>query len=162
MPTLKKVAIITGTVVVVVSLGGWIIGRQLVAQGSPIPDTIGVNEGQFASCPDSPNCVSTQTDSAEHSLNPIAYTAPLNETHTQLLEIVNSLPRTEVSMVTSNYIHAVSRSQMFGFVDDTEIYIDDEAKLIHIRAAARMGYSDMGVNRQRAEEIFQQFEASGQ
>jgi uncharacterized protein (DUF1499 family) len=37
------------------------------------------------------------------------------------------------------------------FVDDLEIRIDSTQKVIHIRSASRVGYSDMGVNRKRTE-----------
>jgi uncharacterized protein (DUF1499 family) len=42
---------------------------------------------------------------------------------------------------------------MFGFVDDFECLIDRNAGLIHVRSGARVGYSDMNVNRERVESI---------
>jgi uncharacterized protein (DUF1499 family) len=34
-----------------------------------------------------------------------------------------------------------------------EFHFDDQAQLIHVRSASRVGYSDMGVNRRRIEAI---------
>ena len=51
------------------------------------------------------------------------------------------------------YIHAEFTSALFRFVDDTEFYIDDDRKIVHVRSAARLGYSDFGVNRKRIETI---------
>jgi uncharacterized protein (DUF1499 family) len=39
------------------------------------------------------------------------------------------------------------------FVDDVEFLFDDTNKKIHVRSASRVGYSDMGVNRKRVEEL---------
>jgi uncharacterized protein (DUF1499 family) len=44
-------------------------------------------------------------------------------------------------------------SQLMRFVDDVEFYLDDQTKKIQVRSAARLGESDLGVNRQRIEEI---------
>ena len=49
---------------------------------------------------------------------------------------------------------------VFGFPDDVEFLFDDEKKVIHFRAAARLGYFDMVVNRKRMEKISMQFEKS--
>jgi uncharacterized protein (DUF1499 family) len=40
-----------------------------------------------------------------------------------------------------------------GFVDDTEFYFPPDEAIIHVRAAARLGESDLGVNRRRLEQI---------
>ena len=46
-----------------------------------------------------------------------------------------------------------------GFVDDVEFYVDPEAKIIQVRSASRLGESDLGVNRQRIEDIRTKFNA---
>jgi len=43
------------------------------------------------------------------------------------------------------------------FVDDGEFLLDRAKKLIHVRSASRRGYSDLGKNRSRLEEIRRQF-----
>ena len=40
-----------------------------------------------------------------------------------------------------------------GFVDDVEFLLDEDAKVIHVRSASRLGESDLGVNRKRIETI---------
>jgi len=42
---------------------------------------------------------------------------------------------------------------LLGFVDDLEFCLDDQNKTIHVRSASRLGYSDLGKNRQRVEQI---------
>jgi uncharacterized protein (DUF1499 family) len=56
-----------------------------------------------------------------------------------------------------DYIHAVFRSRVFGFPDDVEFLLDEESKQIHFRAAARLGQSDLGVNRARMQSISDAF-----
>jgi uncharacterized protein (DUF1499 family) len=55
-----------------------------------------------------------------------------------------------------NYIRAEFVSKIFRFVDDVEFYFPDKKSkelLIHVRSASRVGYSDLGVNRMRIEQI---------
>jgi uncharacterized protein (DUF1499 family) len=40
-----------------------------------------------------------------------------------------------------------------GFVDDLELYADPDHLAIEVRSASRLGESDLGVNRQRAETL---------
>ena len=48
-------------------------------------------------------------------------------------------------------------SKIFGFVDDVEFYLN-EPGVIHFRSASRIGYSDLGVNRERMETIRNTFQ----
>ena len=43
------------------------------------------------------------------------------------------------------------------FVDDAEFLLDPVNRVIHVRSASRLGYSDLGKNRSRMEEIRRQF-----
>jgi len=72
---------------------------------------------------------------------------------TRLLAIVRSLPRTDVVTRTESYLHVEFTSFLFRFVDDVEFLVDDNAKVIHVRSASRLGKSDLGVNGQRIEKI---------
>jgi uncharacterized protein (DUF1499 family) len=40
-----------------------------------------------------------------------------------------------------------------GFVDDGEFALERQARVIHVRSASRVGYSDLGKNRGRVEEL---------
>jgi uncharacterized protein (DUF1499 family) len=122
------------------------------------PDNLGINQGQLAPCPDSPNCVSTQAEDATHRMEPISYVGSREAAQATILEILNEMERTEVVVDDPGYLRAEARSRIFGFVDDVELYFDDENKQIHFRSAARLGRSDMGVNRQRMEQITEAFE----
>ncbi len=81
------------------------------------------------------------------------YNTTLKEAKLKILDIIKSLKRTRIINETENYIHAEVRTRTFKFVDDVEFYFDDTEKIIHFRSAARVGWSDMGVNRKRMENI---------
>lgn len=62
-------------------------------------------------------------------------------------------PRTKIIAQTDNYLHAECSSAVFGFVDDLELHLRPEQNLIAVRSAARLGRSDLGVNRRRVENL---------
>lgn len=121
------------------------------------PANLGVVDGQLAPCPDSPNCVSTQTDDPEKRMEPIPYSVELEEAQSAVQAAILSLPRTTIVTETPGYLHAEVTSWIFRFVDDVEFFFDEEAKLIHFRSASRVGHSDMGVNRKRMQQLRETF-----
>lgn len=75
------------------------------------------------------------------------------QTLAALRELVESITRVHVTQVDEYALHAEFRSRIFRFVDDVDFRIDQAAGLVHVRSASRLGYSDLGVNRKRVEEI---------
>ncbi|BAY18251.1 hypothetical protein NIES21_40950 [Anabaenopsis circularis NIES-21] len=114
---------------------------------------LGVDHGHLTSCPNSPNCVVSQDADAEHSIDAIAYHVDRETARATLLKVLTVVPRTEVIEQTDNYIHALSKSRIFKFIDDVEFYFPTDESVIHIRSASRVGQSDLGVNRRRLEQI---------
>ena len=112
------------------------------------PDSI----GQFVDCPDKPNCVSTKSDVTSHKVSPLTYKSSLQEAKNKLIKIVKMLPRSKIINNNESFLHVEFTSQVFRFVDDLEFYFN-EAGIIHFRSSSRIGHSDMGVNRDRVEEI---------
>lgn len=137
----------------------WAVAATLILSscaGAP-PKHPGVTGGHLAPCPDKPNCVVSHTpDDADHYVTPIAYTGDRKAAHDRLIQVINTLPRTRITVEKPNYIHAEFTSAVFRFVDDVEFYFPDEP-VIHVRSASRLGYSDFGVNRNRIEKIRELF-----
>lgn len=104
-------------------------------------------------CPSSPNCVSTLATDESHAITPFRYTKPRAEAKEVLKAVVNSLSRTTLVEEDESYLRYEVTSLLLRFVDDVEFLFDDDTKTIHFRSASRMGYSDLGVNRRRMEEI---------
>ena len=121
------------------------------------PARLGVTEGKFIPCPDSPNCVSSQSPDQSHAIEPLSYKGTPSEARARLLAVIKSRKRTNIVTEQEHYIHAEFTSAVFRFVDDAEFYVDNTQKVIHVRSAARLGYYDFAVNRKRMETIRQLF-----
>ena len=135
------------------------VGLMIWARTAEAPTNLGVTNNQLAPCPDSPNCVATQTALPAQLMAPLPYTGSLTEAKAQLRTIVNAMPRVTLTTEQENYLAFVFRSRLMSYPDDVEFYFDDAAKLLHFRSASRLGEGDMGVNRTRMEAISQAFSA---
>jgi uncharacterized protein (DUF1499 family) len=78
----------------------------------------------------------------------------------RLLAVLGSMKRVEIVTREEGYLHAEFTSAVFRFVDDVEFSIDDRNNVIHVRSASRLGFSDLGVNRRRVEDIRKRFASS--
>ncbi len=134
-----------GTLAALPGIGGLTAGVR--------PDNLGVSDGRLASCPASPNCVVSQGADEEHAIAPIAYESDHETARKSLIDIIGVVPRSKIVEQSDDYILVESESRLMGFRDDTEFYLPKDEKVIHTRAAARMGESDLGVNRRRIEQI---------
>ena len=119
----------------------------------------GATSDRLSPCPDSPNCVSSLSENKSHQVEPLTYSASLDEAREKLISLINSMKRSEIVTSENNYLHATFKSFLFRFVDDVEFSFDDEKKTIDVRSASRTGYSDFGQNRRRVEEIRKRFMA---
>lgn len=114
---------------------------------------LGINNGYLAPCPTSPNCVVSQNGDDKHAIAPLEYHVDRDTARATLLKVLSVVPRTEVVEQTNDYIHALSQSRIFKFVDDVEFYLPADEKVIHVRSASRVGDWDLGVNHRRIEQI---------
>ena len=121
------------------------------------PNNLGISNGKLASCPNSPNCVSSQSTDASHQIAPLTFTSTPEEAIANLKQIIESLPRTKIITENKDYLYAEFKSALLRFVDDVEFYLDRNTNVIHVRSASRLGQSDLGVNRQRIETIRAKF-----
>ncbi|MGZ7040305.1 MAG: DUF1499 domain-containing protein [Thermoanaerobaculia bacterium] len=108
-------------------------------------------------CPSSPNCVSTQAADS-HSIASIQYTSTQADAMARLLVILRAIPRATIVEAGQDSVRVEFRTRIFRFIDDAQFAFDDNSKTIHFRSASRVGYSDLGVNRRRMEEIRKAFD----
>ncbi|MGD8519737.1 MAG: DUF1499 domain-containing protein [Desulfobacterales bacterium] len=108
-------------------------------------------------CPKTPNCVSSVDTDSKHFIQPLQFVGKASEAHERLLKILYSLKRVRVVASGEDFIRAEFVSAIFRFVDDVEFYLDDRNKVIHVKSASRVGYSDLGVNRRRVENLRKRF-----
>ena len=123
--------------------------------GSTVPEDLGAEDGALKSCPETPNCVSTQAKKSdtEHRMEPIAYVGGKGDVKAAIMETLEESSRASILESGKGYVRAEFTSRIFRFVDDVEFYIDKDERLIHFRSASRIGSSDMGANRERMTEL---------
>jgi uncharacterized protein (DUF1499 family) len=144
-------------VLICIILAGIFIG----CAGTPVPKEVGLRpDGSIpepAPPPSSPNCVSSYVDPAvdkEHGAEPIPRGSKSAEAaQGDIREILASEKRTEILADVPGYIHSVQYSTFWKFPDDVEFWFPQDEPVIHFRSAARLGYGDMGVNRDRMNRI---------
>ena len=117
--------------------------------------TTGLVDGQFAPCPDSPNCVSSDATDEEHRVEPYRLKAPARNAWHGLQNVMAGEPGMQLAVVDDTYLHVEVHSAVMRFVDDTEFNLRASHGIIAVRSAARTGRSDGGVNRKRIERIRQ-------
>jgi len=121
------------------------------------PSHVAEGHGKLAPCPETPNCVSTESTDAEHKIEPLTYNTETNIAMSTLVDVIHAMKRTKIIAQTENYLYAEFTSAFWRFVDDVEFSFDEENKIIHFRSASRLGKSDFGVNRERMEEVRKRF-----
>lgn len=125
----------------------------ILARTVKSPADLGVKDGTLAACPNSPNCVSTQSEDPRHQIAPIPYTTSLATARDNLLQVIRSMERSTIITEEATYIHAEFRTKGIGYVDDVEFYLAEDAQVVHFRSSARLPYYDFEVNRKRMETI---------
>jgi uncharacterized protein (DUF1499 family) len=122
------------------------------------PTNLGIRDGKLAPCPNKPNCVSSQAGDRKHATPPLTFSGDPAVAMQKLVGVVQAMARTRIIESKTDYLYAEFSTAVMGFVDDVEFYCD--GKVIHVRSASRLGYSDFGVNRNRVEAIRQAFRAA--
>ena len=108
----------------------------------PVPADLGVRNGLLRDCPTTAHCSSQTWESSN----------PSEDFH-RLSSMVEGTPRTVVVNQDENYLHAEASSEIFGFVDDLELFADVDKGQIQARSESRLGDSDLGVNAARIAEL---------
>ncbi len=117
------------------------------------PRDLGLRAGVLRPCPETPNCVSSESNAPEDKrVAPFPAAAGAAEM-TRLARLLSSSPRTAIITDTPGYLHAESTSLLLRFVDDLEFRYDAAAGVIQVRSASRIGRSDLGVNRKRVDAL---------
>lgn len=100
-------------------------------------------------CGNKPNCVSTQDTRAKFALMP--YTLSDSATIDAIEQAALALPGAKTAVKQNDYLRIECTSKIMRFVDDLELKIEGNTLLV--RSESRVGYSDFGVNRKRADQL---------
>lgn len=146
---MKIVLIIISTLILAPIIVFFVLG--LMSQSG---EAKGIVEGKLTKCPDKPNCICTEFEAdVTHYIDPVVFSQ--GNTSAVLSRLKNSVRDMggSIQAENDNYLAATFSSSIFRFVDDLEIRIDRDQKMIHLRSASRVGYSDRGVNKKRIERL---------
>lgn len=124
---------------------------QVSRQSAPRLDLV---EGRLRPCPDTPNCVGSESAEGDRRIDPLPYRGgDRAASERALAAALAGLGRATIHRRQGDYWHATQTSALFGFVDDLEFRFDDRAGHVHLRSASRVGHSDLGANRKRSEAL---------
>ena len=110
---------------------------------------IGLIDGRLANCPDTPNCISSETNDIE----PISIGKHNPELAWLILQESIAQLEGKIETLRADYLWASFQTSTLKFTDDVEARLDSANGLIHLRSASRKGYYDFNANRNRLERI---------
>ncbi len=108
-------------------------------------------DGKLRPCPNRPNCVSSESDSASSRIEPLTFQGPPEKAWSDLKETVREMGG-KIQEEHEGYLWTTFTSKVFRFVDDVEFRMAGDG-MVHVRSASRVGYWDLGVNRRRVEKL---------
>jgi uncharacterized protein (DUF1499 family) len=142
------------------------IGQAGLLRGKP-PADMGVRDGRLEPPSTTPNSVTSQADlwpghpqRAYAGIAPFAFTGDGANALGRLRAAVEATPGARVVEARADYLRAEFETRWLRFTDDAEFWLDQDAGLIHLRSASRLGRWDFGVNRARAEALRARLAAS--
>jgi uncharacterized protein (DUF1499 family) len=130
------------------------IGRLVyLVQTKPAPEGFGKGNSNLV-CPiDRPSCVSSLNQEEGFKVAALAFNGDAAAAMTKLKKLIANEPRTEVLFASEQRLEVVFKSALFKFRDDVTLQINAANNTIDVRSKSRVGYSDLGVNRQRVERL---------
>jgi len=103
--------------------------------------------------------VSSQATDENHRIAPLVCSDEPQQAFARLKQTLLSRGDTTIIEELPDYLRVEFHTRLF--VDDGEFLLDAKQQRIEVRSASRLGYSDLGKNRNRVEEIRRQFAEIG-
>jgi len=117
------------------------------------PNTIGLINDSFKPLKNTPNGVSSQASTEDKKVKPFKMNTSISDAKQKIKKLILSYENTKLVNEETNYLHFVFTTNFFRFKDDVEFYFDSENNLIEFKSQSRIGYGDMGTNRERYDKI---------
>jgi uncharacterized protein (DUF1499 family) len=130
-----------------------VIVVYMVVKNNISPRNLGVNNGKLVKMPNKPNAVSSQTDEKDKKVEALEFKENLKTSKGKVISAIENYGDAKIIKNENNYIYAVFTTGKMKYHDDVEFYFDENEKRIHFRSASRIGYSDMGLNRDRYNKL---------
>lgn len=126
---------------------------SMIIRNNMVPKNLGISNGKLAEMPKKPNAVSSQTQEEDKKVEPFEFIGTLEETKEKIIKSIKEYGGYDIIKNDRNYLYVVFTTGKMKFRDDAEFYFDEDERVIHFRSASRVGYSDMGLNRERYNKI---------
>lgn len=117
------------------------------------PSELGVKNGRLKPLGSKPNGVSTQADDQTKKVDALPLSKNIESSKSFIMQAAEAYGGCVVKEETSDYIHMIFTTGTMKYKDDVEFYFDEKNMKIHYRSESRIGYSDMGLNRERYNAI---------
>lgn len=150
---MNKIYLIVGILIIAPTLFFAFLGYQSQQGSAP-----GLANNQLNLCPDTPNCVCSESKIAQdHFIEPLAKiqlssTKALEKARQVIIEMGGTIVDQQ-----AGYLSATFTSSLFRYVDDFEVRFDEQQQSLHFRSASRVGKSDFGINAKRVAAFKQHF-----
>ena len=122
---------------------------SIISRSKP---SVGMVAGRLRPCSARPNCVCSEDKDLPSYVNPLAFRGTAEDSWERAKRIIREMGG-KIVREEDCYLWATFRTRVFRFIDDMELRLDEENDVIHVRSSSRVGYSDMGANRRRVEEL---------
>jgi uncharacterized protein (DUF1499 family) len=153
-PRARRVLVAAGALAALAVLLVAIGASMGLFTGKP-PADLGLAGGKLRGGDWRPNWVSSQVPASDekHHVAPLDAAGDPAAAWKSLERAISLEPGAKVVTRLPGYLHVEFASAAMGFVDDTEFALEAAAGVIHVRAGARLGIRDFGVNRERVERL---------
>lgn len=138
-------------ILLVLALAAFLTMFYNLARQSETIVNAGLQNDLLQECPNRPSCVNSLSNIEEHAIAAFSVPADMTEPVTLMATLIMTMPRADILEINNDYLHAKFSSAIFGFSDDLELLRDGTQ--LQVRSVSRVGFSDMGVNRKRVEEL---------
>jgi uncharacterized protein (DUF1499 family) len=152
MPSLKKIAHISVTILAILALAYTV---RLIYLAQTLGPTAGFGQGKSTLlCPlDKPNCVSSANTEPTFAAAQFRVNGETVAMMAQLKRAIATEPRAEIVFESPSRLDVVFTSALFRYRDDAAFQLNPPQHTIDFRSKSRVGHSDLGVNRDRIERL---------
>lgn len=130
-----------------------VIAIYMLVKNNSMPENLGVNNGRLAKLSNKPNAVSSQTDEKDKRVEALKFKGNLENSKNEIYKAIENYGNAKTVRNEKNYLYVIFTTGKMKYHDDVEFYFDESEKLIHFRSSSRVGYSDLGLNRERYNEL---------
>lgn len=102
-------------------------------------------------CGNKPNCVSSLDERSDFKVEPFRIDS--KEAFEKLKQDILKMPRVKLMVEDQFSAHFVFTTKIMRYKDDVHLFFDQINKKVQISSRSRVGYSDMGANKKRVDEI---------